>query len=456
MKKIILLIIALSISSSLIAGGFALSGVGAKAIGMGGAFRGLANDFSACYWNPAGLTQLDKTQFNISGVGLYPSLKYNPNLGLPGFKDGEDIENEPKLWLFPNISGFYKVKQESNWIAGIGMFVPCGLGAEWDLWDFPEEVPVPGVGLLPATWDKTLDKNEWSSSIGIFDIHPSFAYQMNNKLSFGFGISIFYGMIEINKLKPHPENGFYIPTHMKLSGTGMGFGANFGILYKPSNKFQVGISGKTPSSIKLNGEAELNTFLNNWYNPYDSTHTNPLNLSSKPDVEATLPMPTDIGIGIAYKLTEKLLITSDVTWTGWSCMDKIELEFDGVNPIGDTLNTSEMVTDWDDIIRFSLGAEYLLNNKLALICGYYFDPTPIPKETITPTLPDFGNMHSANLGVGYKISDKLNIDFEAEYIKIRYREITNLKYSDDGDLENLKGIYTGSIFAFNIGLTYRL
>jgi len=33
-------------------------GVGARALGMGGAFVAVADDASACYWNPAGLVQL--------------------------------------------------------------------------------------------------------------------------------------------------------------------------------------------------------------------------------------------------------------------------------------------------------------------------------------------------------------------------------------------------------------
>lgn len=37
-------------------------GVGARALGMGNAFVGLANDVSAFYWNPAGLTQLENPE----------------------------------------------------------------------------------------------------------------------------------------------------------------------------------------------------------------------------------------------------------------------------------------------------------------------------------------------------------------------------------------------------------
>ena len=42
-------------------------GVGARAIGMGGAFVAIADDPSATFWNPAGLTDLKGSQFLLSG-----------------------------------------------------------------------------------------------------------------------------------------------------------------------------------------------------------------------------------------------------------------------------------------------------------------------------------------------------------------------------------------------------
>jgi len=43
-------------------GDFLNLGIGARAVSMGGAFTGLANDVSAGYWNPGGLVQLDGTE----------------------------------------------------------------------------------------------------------------------------------------------------------------------------------------------------------------------------------------------------------------------------------------------------------------------------------------------------------------------------------------------------------
>ena len=47
-------------------------GIGARAIGMGGAFVAIADDASAAYWNPAGLGILTKRELTMMGVGSLP------------------------------------------------------------------------------------------------------------------------------------------------------------------------------------------------------------------------------------------------------------------------------------------------------------------------------------------------------------------------------------------------
>lgn len=42
-------------------------GVGARAIGMAGAFTAVADDATAIFWNPAGLTQIEEHQFFLAG-----------------------------------------------------------------------------------------------------------------------------------------------------------------------------------------------------------------------------------------------------------------------------------------------------------------------------------------------------------------------------------------------------
>ncbi|MCM2304598.1 MAG: PorV/PorQ family protein [Elusimicrobia bacterium] len=50
-------------------------GVGARGLGMGGAYTALADDANAIYWNPAGLAKLDKREFTASHAEMFESTR---------------------------------------------------------------------------------------------------------------------------------------------------------------------------------------------------------------------------------------------------------------------------------------------------------------------------------------------------------------------------------------------
>lgn len=57
-------------------GEFLRYGVGARALGMGHAFTGLADDASAVYWNPAGLMSVERKQFASMYTNLFLDSRY--------------------------------------------------------------------------------------------------------------------------------------------------------------------------------------------------------------------------------------------------------------------------------------------------------------------------------------------------------------------------------------------
>ena len=50
-------------------------GVGARALGMGGAYTALGDDANALYWNPAGLSKIEKREFTASHAELFESTR---------------------------------------------------------------------------------------------------------------------------------------------------------------------------------------------------------------------------------------------------------------------------------------------------------------------------------------------------------------------------------------------
>ena len=72
------------------AGEFLRIGVGARALGMGSAFVGLADDGTAAFWNPAGLATLSERQVTamhaeqFGSIVQYDFLSYVMPVGSPG------------------------------------------------------------------------------------------------------------------------------------------------------------------------------------------------------------------------------------------------------------------------------------------------------------------------------------------------------------------------------------
>lgn len=425
-------VIALASTSGLFASGVALTGIGARATALGGAYRGLANDWSGMYWNPAGLTQVKGIHFGGNLEIVAPKGKYLANPDLGALRSTE-VEKEPQTFYLPAVGFVYGMDKLA---VGISVFAPFGLGSKWNL-------------LETSGYNPLYPDIDVEDDLKVIDIHPTVAYQVTDRLSVGLGVSIISNSIEIrqpvftpNPLTPTPLNPLltqlgllakpfdHLLTEQKLTGDGWGFGANLGLQYKLTEYLTVGLAGRYYLDQPLEGtvsmltytakpsaqqsgalKAQLDALLaagqldlatyQKVLGVYSGERINPQTQQPatapvETEVTADLPLPMEVGVGLSYSGIKNLLVNADVAFTQWSAWDVIKIDKKDGTELG------ELVQEWKDCIRISAGLEYALG-ALKVRSFFYTEPATTPDNTLNPTIPDINRRYVGGIGLGYSL-----------------------------------------------------
>ena len=452
---IILLLSTVFISNTLASNGIQIGNVGARSTAMASCFRGLADDWSALFFNPAGLTQLgSKWTIGFSGGLIMPSGSYNAHdYPATHFQFAGMYTNERDLvdrtFFVPSGGIFYKPSDRI--VFGIGVYAPFGLGTEWDL------VMVPPAYGNPDAISKT---NEEYSDLQIINIQPTVAFKLSDKISLGVGFSYIHGkmVLDMIQLPYHPLAQQRIVLETNLDGTGSTFGANAGLLFEFSEKFALGLSGRFAlSNLSFDGDMGLTVGL--------PAVLGGVNQSQSGIAEAELPLPWTIGAGIAFKPSAKFTMTADVSMTNWDSWDVITIKnIEGIlNPLtNQPLGTEELDQKWENTIEAGFGLEYMAmdngTNRLFLRGGFYTAASPVPDATMNPTILDPNRRYVFTGGIGFDLP-KIGFNLAAEYIMFGEKDVADYEW---GALEeglmvgNYAGIYNFNALVFTFGTSIKL
>jgi long-chain fatty acid transport protein len=378
-KVFVVLGLVLGLSTGLYPNGLNLNGSGSKAIAMGGAFVGLADDYSAIYWNPAGLTQIKEPQLAFFGTDIIPKPTYQYDLSIPALGVNIDIDTKAKLkhYLSGGL-GFIKPVSEKV-VLGVYAYVPSAVGATWK-----------GEELAPITNNFPI---EWKTLLAIVTISPTVSVQVTDKFSIGASLNINYGTLDLKR--PITDYGQYLEDL-----DGLAVGATLGLMYKPTEKLSFGFTYKTPFTAKLTGKSQVPALAQ-------------AGLPTEDDSEREATWPMWIATGIAFKPNEKLTFTADVQYTNWKEMTVIPVTFYSdlwKSVIGERGNFE---LKWKDAVQLRAGMEYKVSDRLALRAGYYYDPHPSPIETHSILLPEI-TYNWITAGIGYH-TERINLDLAVEY-----------------------------------------
>jgi long-chain fatty acid transport protein len=413
-KVLSVLLVLLFTASTSFAAGFRLPEAGAKAMGMGFAFTAQADDPSAIYFNPAGLTQLKGQNF-MAGV-TYVRENGGEFTGTTPVDNITAVKNETQKSLnfyIPNM--YYTRTTDSGYVAyGVGIFAPFGLGQEYN--------------------DKgaSIFRNQITKiNLMTVVVNPTIAFKINEALSVGAGIDYMYGKAKLAKTAVVPGVGNIFD--LDLDGTGDAWGYNFGVLLKPTENFRIGANYRSPFTLKIkDGDVEIRNinstvpFVPNPAPPPAAFTTAQVfgGTSFNTTGTATLYLPATFALGVSWTI-DRLTVNADADWTLWHSYSSLPIDIKDNK--GSLLPDTDAPKNWKDVVALRLGAEYRVTAPLALRAGFVYDQSPVPADTMGPELPDADRLNYM-VGAGYKIG-KVTIDGALMYIAKKDRTVTNPQFS---------------------------
>jgi long-chain fatty acid transport protein len=349
---------------------------GAAAAGQADAFAGQADDASALYYNPAGLTQLHGVHVSYGTSFVGGGNDFTAPDGRQYHSDyGGDFG-------FPAPSNYYLVANLKDLgldalgplTVGIGLNSPYGLATRWD-------------GYTPFSTSVT------RARLPMLNIKPTMAYAVNDWLSLGFGLDIytFAGFIGAGgyELRALGANR-YIGTEFNGDGTVVGY--NGSVLLTPwrnaSGKplLNFGLVYRTGERLGLSGNYLVNGV-------------------SVAKARTTLVLPEIVSGGLAgWPVRDSLhewKLEYDMEFVNWSTAQTSDVYLsNGV--------TASAPLHWHSIYTAAVGTEFkwldaspLEDWSLALRAGYQHANGPVPHDTLNPQLADSAwNAVAVGVGLG--------------------------------------------------------
>ena len=331
--------------------GFRLPNQDPDGIARGNAFVATADNPSAIYYNPAGITQMDGYLLRVGVYGITTGIDFESSTGGSASADSS-------MQFIPQIY-FVASPEDSKWSYGIGVYAPFGLAV-----DYGQNTPFSTM----AT----------EGSLAYLSINPVVAYQVNACLSVSAGLSFNYSDINIKQNLTGPTNQF------EFDGDGDAVGFNLGLLWQPHEKWSFGLSYRSETEVDYKGDAEVSGAF---------PPQLPL-VPSKSSTSASLVFPQYIDVGVSYRPNENWNLEFNIDWTDWDSLDQSVLKG---TPLGDVL----FPFHYESSFMYEFGVTRYLENGYYLSAGYIYSENSVPDRTLTPLNPD-ANLHLGSIGIGRK------------------------------------------------------
>jgi long-chain fatty acid transport protein len=357
------------------ANGFGLPDQDAFATARGEAFVATADNPSAIFYNPAGITQLEGDNLRGGVYGIYLDPSFSPPSGAPN--SGSTYHSSDNFAAIPQI--FFTHTLENLPLSfGLGVYAPFGGNMSW-----PQDTGFNTIAI--------------NGSLKYFTINPVMAWKILPSLSIGGGVMVNYAKISLN------QGLFTFPTRFanffNFSGDGWSVGYNAGILWQPYEKISFGATFRSSSSLNFQGSTDFQLQPQPYFTP------------EQRNAEANFEFPLTVVFGISYRPTPKWNIEFDANYTGWNSFDTVTIE-QSPPPVSRPFHQNIPVNlNWQASWMYELGVTRYFDNGWHVSGGYVFNENSVPDANYTPLAADM-DRHFLSIGAGHKGK---TFDFDIAY-----------------------------------------
>lgn len=407
--------LSLAIPITAVAQGFSVNEHGACSMARGG--TGVASpcaDGSTINFNPSGIAGITGGLVGVGVTGILAQGSFTDDLT----RNTDDLQNG----VIPVPHAYFAYGINDRLAAGLGFFVPYGLGTIWDS---------TFVGRF----------NGYDNNLQSLYFQPTLAYQVNERIKIGAGFDFVVASLKLTQrvdlsVVPSPIPGVTlgqlgVPFHTDFANVALtahgatGMGGNFGITIEPVDGFSIGARYLTRVKLDYEGDADFELvptgILLPGANPFGVPEGSDLNIitlsqfnsdSALGDqgVSTSITMPDQATVGVAIDVSPALMLLVDYQWMNWSVFNTLELTF------ANQAEVRVVHEEYEDTHAIRVGFDWSNSDRLSVRGGYLYHNGAAPPQTVTPLLPE-GARNEFTGGFGLRITDNLTADFAYQYIK---------------------------------------
>jgi len=333
---------------------FDLHGFGARGAGVANALTAVADDYTATYYNPAGLTVRKRAHYGLGVSWILPGLSVDTDLAEP---DPAPRPPEMNVGLHMGVLVPIGGKVGNRLAVGLGIFHPALQFTRVEAFD-PAR---PQFYLYQSLPDKLL-------------VAPAVAFELDPRLSIGVGLQILAFLEGTADASVSLENRRFRRRALSVDLIGAA-APTAGLLYRPTDTLRIGLCYRKDLDFSYSLPVDLQI---------EDVGTLVL------DIRGTvLYTPHQLSLGAAQSSADgSTTVMAGLTWAMWSMAPDPSAQVDVVlHGEDDTeappleVHSAPVDLGADDILISRIGAEHRLSERMTVRGGYSYRPSPLPLPT---------------------------------------------------------------------------